>query len=158
MLLRAFGNFCLIFDSVSSILNWSLEMFASELISLTKGVYLRQKLKSLKGRKNFLELFKAEPVYEDYFLKIILGGSSNNALQNGLKLVQLGIVCRKKATPKSFIRNRVRRVLREIMRKIIGTVNVNFSKILIVVKHTPKQRMYNVYSEILWRVIQSHEL
>lgn len=112
---------------------------------------MKRKIRGLKGRKNFIQLFKTEPVYEDYFTKIVVNDSDYGKHD----LIELGIVCSKKAAPKSVVRNKIRRGIREAVRLVAKNSPFHYGKILIIVKHRPKIKVFQFFHETLKKVLCS---
>jgi ribonuclease P protein component len=95
------------------------------------------KIISLKGRNNFLEVFKRGKAYNSSTASALLifradpikkGGIINNPEK--LK-VQIAVVIKKRNCKKAVIRNRIRRLVRESLRKSLS--EEEFSKIPIYV-------------------------
>ena len=110
-------------------------------------------LESLKGKKNFDELFKAGLRYkvEDLLAVVIKNDSSKNNPSSN-RIIFYAVAVSKRIAKKAVVRNRIKRLLRESIRLLFIKNPDNFeiiSKIILMWRNAPVKPAFIKLNDVM---------
>ncbi|HOK00650.1 MAG TPA: ribonuclease P protein component [Candidatus Paceibacterota bacterium] len=104
----------------------------------------------LKKKKDFEEVFKNGKSYKENSLQL-------KFLENNLKTSRFGFVVSKKFSKKAVVRNKIKRRLREIIRKNLIYIKKGFDCVIIVLPDL-KIKKFEELEEILIKLFKKADL
>jgi ribonuclease P protein component len=110
-------------------------------------------LESLKGKKNFDELFKAGLRYkvEDLLAVVIKNDSSKNNPSSN-RIIFYAVAISKRTAKKAVVRNRIKRLMRESLRLLLKKNPENFeviSQMILMWRNAPKKPAFIKLSDVM---------
>jgi len=104
----------------------------------------------LKKRKDFEKLFKEGKSFKERFIILRVG-------KNGLNVIRFGFIVSKKVSNKAVVRNKIKRQLREIVRKKINVYQKGLDVAVITLPEIEK-RNFKEMSQVLEVILKKTKI